>query len=124
MPITTVAVNDPITAVKINEIIGFINDNGISWINFHGSGPSIRELSGNIAGVVRQSAGKYRINFKVPYSSVNYALVATSSIALGNDTGFVTIIAQALTYADIEINHDDGGGGGDAAVINVIILGV
>lgn len=123
MPISNIAVDGPITADKINEIINAINALEISWINFNGSGSvSIRASVGNIAGVTRLSSGQYRVTFTTARASADYAVVATCTATAGNDTGFVMLVAQATTHCDIYCRNDDGGAN-DCSTISVLVVG-
>lgn len=57
-----------------------------AWVNFNGSGPSIRN-SGNISSITRFGAANYRANFAVSPPDGNYAAVVTGSVADGVTAG-------------------------------------
>lgn len=123
MPIATIAVDDPITAAKINEIIGAINAVGVSWVNFDGTGAvSVRDSSGNIAGVARLTPGAYRITFTSAMPNANYFVAGLCSPNLGNDTGFVQLENQTTTYFDVYCRNDDGGAN-DCSIVTLLVIG-
>ncbi|MES2180735.1 MAG: hypothetical protein V4493_01375 [Pseudomonadota bacterium] len=123
MTITTLAVDDPITADKINEVIDAINAISFSWVNFNGvSGVAIRASFGNISGVTRISSGAYRIGFSTEKANANYMTVGSCYPTNGNDTGFVVIAFQGTTHMDIHCRNDDGGLN-DSPIICLTIIG-
>lgn len=123
MPISNVAVDGPITAEKINEIIDAINALQFSWVNFNGTGSvAIRASVGNIAGVTRLGGGSYRVSFTTPMSNANYAIAGNCSQTAGNDTGFVMITSMQTTHFDIHCRNDDGGIG-DCQFVTLVVVG-
>lgn len=123
MTISTIAVDDPITAVKFNEVIDAINDISLSWIHFNGlGGINIRGSFGNISGATRVSSGLYRINFTTPMSDEGYAVVGSCSITAGNDTGFIVLITTDVNYCEFQCRNDDGGAN-DCTIICLTVMG-
>lgn len=116
------AVDDPLTAVKVNEIIDAVNGIDISWVNFAGGGsPVVNGLAGDITGVTRVSAGLYRVTFPAK-PSANYVVIANCSKIAGRTNGFVTINALTTTYAELYFRSSEGDAN-DPTVATVFIIG-
>ena len=123
MPITTLAVDDPLTAAKVNEIIDALNAIAVSTINFDGTGAvSIRSMSGNISGVTRLLPGAYRISFLTSMSDDDYVVAGMCSPNVGNDTGFVQLQNQSVNSFDIYCRNDDGGAN-DCSIVTITVFG-
>lgn len=112
-----------ITAAKVNEVIDLLNDFSLTWGNIAGTGsPAVRAGFGNINAVSRISPGYYRVTFDTARSDADYAVVASCTRVVGNDSGVVVIGALTTTYVDLYCRHDDDGGN-DVVTLTLLVLG-
>jgi len=91
-----------------------------AWVTFDGdvASGSITEKDGNnIASVLKNSEGDYTITWTVPFSSVDYAVIVTSSRA---QNAITNQTASAVRF----ITTDSTGTPSDADPIHVMTIGV
>lgn len=116
--------NTPITASWLNGIDAFVfgstGNNAVTspcaWVRFNGTNGAIQQSYG-VAGVVRNSAGNYTVNF-----SQTLAQAANCYNITTNQKGFVSVISETTSSVTVETDNTSGVAS-DASIVCVQVFG-
>jgi hypothetical protein len=90
-----------------------------AWIRFNGSGTVAINSSYNIKSLTDDAAGKYTVDFGIPFKSGTYAVSGFS-----NDSTFVSFNGTAaLAYECSVVCRGDGGSVSDSTQITLAFFG-